>query len=483
MATSTPNDPAATRAAKNAANTAAPTLVLLAAAVGFFMVILDTTVVNVALGRIQSTFDAGVNGLEWVVDAYALVFAGLLLAGGALGDRFGVRRLFATGLATFTAASVACGAAPSLGTLIAARVLQGVGAALLLPASLSALRHAYPNAQARSRAVGLWTTAGSAGLAIGPVIGGVLVDTLGWRSIFWLNLPVGLVAIALVRRAVAPGTTHAAAERVNVPGQLAGVAGLSALAFALIEGPAQGWTASPVLIAGAVALIGLVAFVVLERTHEPPLIPLRLWRNHGFSAATSIGFIVNFSFYGLIFFLGLFLQQYRHLSPLRTGLLFLPLTASVIAANLLSGPWMAKHGPRAPMRTGHLIALAGFAGLALRGATGGDAEFMGYLLVVGFGTGLVVPSMVAAVMAAAPTQDAGIAAGALNTSRQIGGVFGVALLGSLVATTHDYPFAMRAGGLGAGLLLLLGLALTLGFVKAGWPAGHTGEWERALVIE
>jgi MFS transporter, DHA2 family, methylenomycin A resistance protein len=441
------------------------------------MVILDTTVVNVALQPIAHSFGAGVSGLQWVVDSYAVVFASLLLAAGAISDRVGARPTLLSGMLLFTTASVLCGAAPTLWTLVAARVVQGVGAALLIPASIAAIRHAFPDPARRSWALGLWTTSGSSALAAGPVVGGLLVSWLGWRSVFWVNLPVGLVAAALARANIpAPDADHPDANSrtsFNVSANIAGALALATLSFGLIEGPPRGWSAAPVVASLTVAIVAATIFGMLERRHPQPLVPRHLWRHRPFVAATAIGWIANFAYYGLVFALGVVLERWRHLSPLATGLAFLPLTVSVMAANVFSGRWTARVGSRAPMAAGLLTASVGLLGLAAAGGAAPYPTLGVLLLLVGFGMGLTVPAMTALVLTAVPRADAGVAAGILNASRQIGGVVGVAILGALVSTSAALTSGLSTSGLIAGCGTALGCLLAITMTRAPAPVART----------
>ncbi|HUO09231.1 MAG TPA: MFS transporter [Phycisphaerae bacterium] len=442
-----------------------PRLTLAAAATAFFMVILDTTVVNVALGPMQSSLNADVANSQWIVDSYALIFAGLLLAGGAITDRFGARHTFTAGLALFTLSSVLCGAAPTLSFLIAARILQGIGAALLLPASLAALRHAIPNPAQRSKALGLWAATGSSALAAGPVLGGILIQLLGWRSIFWINLPVGLLAIFFAWTST-PDTTNDNPQPLNLPANALGILALASLSYAFIEFPNH--PDSPLAqISIPLALLSAAAFILIELRHKNPLIPKPLWKHPPFITVTTIGFLGNFAYYGLVFFLGLFLERNLSFSPLHTGLCFLPLTASTISANPISGRWTAHRGSRGPMLTGQL--LTGLALLSLAFTHQNFPLMLAFLFPIGFGMGLIVPAITSAALSSVDPAQSGIAAGILNTSRQIGGVLGVALTGLLLAHNRPYPSALSLGSTTCGALLLASTLLTLNFVTAHTP--------------
>lgn len=289
-------------------------IAFLAVCLGYFVTILDTTIVKVALPSIRRQFGTTVSDLQWVVDGYALVFAALLLSAGALGDRMGSRRLFLVGLAIFALGSALCGAAPALWTLQAARVVQGIGAAVAVPTSLALLRHLYPDPAARARALGLW--GGVAGIAAGagPVVGGVLVSGLTWRSVFVVNVPIGLVAVLLTLRCV-PEAPRQQERSLDLGAQCVGIVALAALTVAFITGGASGWT-SPLLPGGIVlGVIATITFIAVERRSSDPMLPLGLFASPHFSAGNAVGFLINFGFYGELFLLSLFFQQVRAYAP------------------------------------------------------------------------------------------------------------------------------------------------------------------------
>jgi MFS transporter, DHA2 family, methylenomycin A resistance protein len=422
---------------------------LVAASLGFAVIQLDVSVVNVAIKPIGASLGGGVSALQWVVNAYTVAFAALILTAGALGDRVGAKRVFVGGFAVFTAASALCGLAPGLPTLIGARALQGVGAAVLGPCSLTLINHSYPQARERVRALGLWAAGASVALSAGPLIGGILTATLGWRVIFFINAPIGAAGIYLTQR-WAIQTPRSAHRRVDVPGQVAGVVALAALAAATIEGGARGFGAWPVLAGYGVAVLSAVAFVVIEARRAHPMLPLRLFRSPTFSAATAVGLLVNVGFYGLIFVLSLYFQRQQQLSPLQTGLAFAPMTAAVTVANILSGRLARRVPPAWIIGGGSAFMAAGYA--SLLGIQAGTAypSLVGSLLACGFGIGVLVPAMTSALLGSAEPSRSGVASGTLNSARQTGSVIGVALFGSLIA-----------GRLVPGLHVALAIAVTL----------------------
>ncbi|SEG73720.1 MFS transporter, DHA2 family, methylenomycin A resistance protein [Actinacidiphila yanglinensis] len=434
---------------------------LTAASLGFLMVGLDATIVNVALPTLGREWGAGLTSLQWVVDGYTLMFAALQLIGGTLSDRLGARRAYGCGLALFVLASLACGLAASPGMLVAARFVQGVGAAVQLPASLAMVRHAYAAPAARARAVGVWAASGGAAVAAGPVLGGLLLERFEWRSLFLVNLLFGAVALVATARAYAPppGTRR----RLDLPGQAAVTLALSGLTFGLIEGGTLGWTAAPVLAALAVAVAGGAGFAGWERRAPEPMLPPRLFADPVVSAVGVAGFAQNFAYYGIVFLLSLFLQEERGHSALATGLAFLPMSAAAMLANVYGGRLAARLGPRLPLVGGQLLFAAGLLALLAAGPSASVRSICLATVPVGLGGGAAVPAMTGAILDAVPSDYAGTASAHLNTARQVGGAVGVALFGALVAS-HFLP----------GLRLSLVLAAAALMVGAAVTARHTG---------
>jgi DHA2 family methylenomycin A resistance protein-like MFS transporter len=428
-------------------------LTILATSLGFVLVQLDVSIVNIGLARIGTRLGVGMAGLEWVVDAYALSFASLMLSAGSLGDRLGARRSFIAGFALFVGASFACGIASGAAALIAARAVQGVGAAALVPSSLALLNHAcHGDGQRRARAVGLWTAAGSVALAAGPVLGGLTIDTLGWRSIFLANVPIGVIGIWMTRRWVEE--TEVGNSALDPAGQALGAIALCAMTSAVVEGGASGIARPVVLALAALALAAGGVFLLVEARARQPMLPLAFFRLPGFSPATVVGFVVNFTLYGAIFAFNLFLQRLAHYSPLGSGLAFLPFPAALLVANLCAGPLVARYGARLPMAAGLALAAAGFALLSTVTARTTWLHMLPGLIALPAGIGTAVPAMTTALLSSVPRQRAGVASGVLNTVRQAGGAIGVALFGSLLA--HDGASGMHV----AFLLALVLLAAT-----------------------
>ncbi|GAA3935556.1 MFS transporter [Streptomyces gulbargensis] len=446
---------------------ARPGLTLFAACLGFVVVILDVSVVNVATKALAEDFGDSLSGLEWVINGYTLTFAAFLLTAGSLGDRFDPKRIFIAGFGLFALTSLACGAAPSLVTLIVARIVQGVGAAMIVPSSLSLVNTNFPDAAGRTRAVSLWAAAGGLALALGPVVGGVLVDSLGWRSIFYVNVPIAAVGILLVRAYALPATRTPAAgaparRSLDLPGQILAVLALGALTGAIVEANSQGWTSPLVLSCAAVFLLSLAAFLAVERRSADPMLPLHLFRRRAFSSTSLIGVLLNFSFYGLIFVFSLYFQQVWAYSPLGAGLAFLPMTAAIMAANLACGPLVKRYGARAVLLTGNTLAAVGYLATVPFVDSPSYPVMIVQFVVAGFGIGLVVPSMTNAMLGAVDPANAGIASGVLNASRQLGGLIGVAVMGLLVgqASAGHFLSGLRAALVWAVVALAAGAVLS-----------------------
>lgn len=451
--------------------------VLATVSVGFVVTQLDVTIVNIALPEIGANLHANVAGLQWVVDAYTLAFAVLMLSAGALGDRFGARRLYAAGIVLFALASLACGVASGAPMLVAARALQGIGAAAMLPNSLALLNQSYGHdPKLRARAVGLWTAAGAISIAAGPVAGGLLIAAFGWRSIFLVNLPIcaaGFLATLLwVPRpeAAVPATAHpetAGPETapptprgIDLSGQTLAIVALTAFVAAVIEWRPLGL--SHPLVAGGFVLAALAgsAFVAVEARASAPMLPLSLFAGRSFSAAVLFGICVNMTYYGMVFVLSLYLQRVRGYTALQAGLAFLPLTGGFLISNVASGWVVGRFGVRVPMIAGAITAGLGYGLLHLVDAS---TPLIGLLLpfvLIPSGMGLAVPAMTTAVLASAQASRAGTASAVLNTARQAGGAVGVAAFGALAsgaAATQIVSGMQAATAISVGLLAFAGV--------------------------
>ncbi|MEV3991635.1 MFS transporter [Streptomyces sp. NPDC049837] len=427
-----------------------------AALLGFALITLDTSVVNVALPAMGGDLGGGMTGLQWVVDAYTLAFAALLLSTGALADRVGASRAYAAGVVVFTLASAACGLAPGLPALIAARVVQGLAAAVMLPASLALVREAYADPVRRARAVSLWAAGGTVAVALGPVAGGALTSAWSWRWIFFINLPLGLLALALMVRVTRSRPRPAP---LDIPGQLTATLALGALTFAAIEGGREGWWAL------GVALGAFAAFFVIEARHPHPVVPLGLFRSTTVAVSVAAGSAASVAFYGMVFVFSLFFQQVRGLSPLGAGLMFLPMTGLLAGVNILSAKVAARHGARLPIVAGQVVAVGGMLLLLYVDGDTPLALVAVALVPLALGCGLALPPLIAAMMEAVPAERAGTAAGLLNAVRQTAGGLSIAVFGSLVAGGAGEPGG-RAGGFVHGMRVSLVLGIVLMTVTA-----------------
>jgi DHA2 family methylenomycin A resistance protein-like MFS transporter len=414
---------------------------------GFFLVLLDTTALNVAIAAMEHEFGGVISGLQWVVNSYTLVFASLLLVCGATGDRFGARLLYQGGLLLFTGTSLLCALSPGINFLIGMRILQGLGAAMMLPASLSLLSHAFPKPEERAHAVAFWASMVSLGFAAGPVLGGLLTSCFGWRSIFWINVPVGILALTMVRRFVTearvPNPRH-----IDWAGQFMLSLALFCLTYALIQAGKAGWGAPSIVTAFALAILFAILFVLIERRSSFPVMPGNLFSKPAFSICVLIGLVLNFSMYGILFVESLYLQNVRHLSALAAGLIILPFTGLPTITTRLIGNRNGGSHIKPRLIIGQLIAVVGAATLGFEcWATGYWPILLGFGLL-GVAMGFIMPAMTAGVLISAPTHMSGLASGILNSSRQVGGVLGVALMGTFMQRLQTQ-----------GLLISFGLTL------------------------
>ncbi|MEU2711953.1 MFS transporter [Streptomyces sp. NPDC007205] len=423
-----------------------PTAALVAAVLGFFVITLDVSGVNVALPAVGHDLGGSLSGLQWVADSYTLMFAALMLSAGTFSDAVGARRAYGWGLAVFTLASLACGAAPALGALTAARVVQGTAAAVMVPASLALIRQAFSDPDERARGIALWTVGGAVAIAAGPVLGGLLTTEWSWRAVFFLNVPAGLASLLTLMRA-ARSPRHTA--EFDLPGQLTAVLALAALTFAVIEGGHHGFTGAVTASAGLAVVAG-AGFVTLQARRRTPMLPLELFRRRGVSVPVVAGFACNAAFYGGVFVLSLFFQEQRGQSAFSAGLMFVPMAVITANFNYLSPKLVSRHGPRAVVVAGLLTGALGSGGLAAVDA--GTPPWVTAVLMVplGIGGALAMPALTTLMLDSVPAERAGTAAALLNTSRQMGGALSIAVFGALLASGF-------APGMRESLLLAVGL--------------------------
>ncbi|MEN4921170.1 MFS transporter [Achromobacter spanius] len=432
---------------------------LITLAIGFVMAMLDVTVVNVALPSIALQFDVPLTDLVWIVDGYTLTFAALLLVAGALADRYGARTIYLAGLGVFTAASLLCGLAPDSATLIAARMLQGIGAALFMPSSLSLLTHAYDDEQVRNRMLAAWSAIVAVAGASGPLLGGVLIHQFGWRGIFLINIPLGLAGLWLARSRIAPAPRRPRA--LNPASHLLGVVALTALCYALIQGNAYGWTSAPIAATAALCLAAVVLLVRRERRHPEPIIPRALFATPQFAAANGVGFLINLAAYGQLFLLSLFLQQARGADALQTGIQLVPMLAVFSIGNFASGRVSGRWNVSASLLGGVSLAAAMSAtGIFVFSPGIAYWPFAIVIALANLGVGIAVPAMTSIVMQVSGKQHANSAAAALNANRQSGALVGVAVMGAILHLMPDWSASLPSayGVIALGYLAAAGLA-------------------------
>jgi len=395
------------------------------------MLMLDIAVVNTALPHIASSLDAGISGLQWVVDAYTVALAAVVLTSGSIADRLGRRRVFASGLVLFTAASLLCGMAGSIEMLDAARAIQGIGGAILFATSLSLLADAFPEWKERSKALAVYGATIGASFAVGPAVGGAITSYLGWRWVFYVNVPVGIAAIAATYRWVRE-SRDPNARRIDWAGQTALIGGLFLLVLALLRGNEDGWGSPAIVAEIAGAAVLLVAFLAIESRVKEPMLPLGLFRIKEFSGAQIAAFSISASFFAIFLYMTLYLQQILGLSPIKAGLVYLPATVLIFVVSGASASLLEKVSAGALIVVGLALVSVGLALGVLATATSSWAMLLPALMVGGLGTGLFNPAVSAVALGSAPPEQSGLAAGVNDTFRQAGIAVGVALFGALI---------------------------------------------------
>ncbi len=434
-----------------------------------FLTFLDNTIVSVGLANVQSDLHAGVTSLQWVVNGYALTFAAFMLAAGMLGDILGRKRIMLAGVAVFCAGSVVAALATNVDWLIAGRIIMGIGAAASEPGTLSIIRHVYPDEETRADAVGVWAAVSGLALALGPVIGGALVGFSSWRAIFWFNLGFGVVAFVLAAVTV-PETADRQGRSIDFAGCLFAAAFLSSLSFAVIQGEDAGYTAPWIVALFVVCGLSGLAFVVTERRVESPMLDLTLFRRPPFAGSNFVAFVAYFGTFSIFFFTALYLQVVVGASAYQTAIDFLPMAAGLIIASGLTGPLVARIGPRVPMTVGCLLAGGGI--LLASAVLGPNVDFstLGWVLpIAGIGLGMLLVPVTSVPLTVVPPERSGMAASATNTSREMGAVFGVAVLGSIVNAklTGDLAARLKAIGIPPNFQSLVEHAIQTGGTSGG----------------
>jgi EmrB/QacA subfamily drug resistance transporter len=455
------------------------TLALLALTLGVFLVTLNVTIVIVALPEISRDLDAGADTSAWIIDAYNLVGASLLLSAGFFADRFGRRRMLVAGYVLFTGGALLCAVAPGIGWLLAFRVLQAVGGTALTPTSLAIVANLYPDARERARAIGIWGVSSGIGLGIGPIIGGGVADASGWRAVFAVNAAIGLAALVAVL-CVVPASRSPVARRLDLAGQLLAVAFLASLTFGLIEAARFGWASPQILGIFAAGIVLGYAFLRVEARTEEPLLDLRFFRDRQFSGATFITVAAFFAFGGFIYENTLFLERGRGYSALATGLLTLPAALPTLAGGPISGWLVATRGPRGVLAASTFTMGVALAALALLPGDAPIAAFLGCYLLLGIGYGVLNAPLSAVAVASMPSDQAGVAAAVVSSGRNVGIVLGIAALGSLVAarlpdaaTVDEFASALTPAYLVAAAVLAVATLVARGTLRAVPPGSAT----------
>ncbi|GAB6254389.1 MFS transporter [Bacillus cereus] len=437
--------------------------ILVSLAMGFIMATLDVTVVNVAVADIQEKLQISLSSTTWIVDGYMLFFASLLLAGGSLANRYGAKNIYLIGLTIFVIASVLCALAPTGTILIVARSIQGVGAALFMPSSLSLLAISYPDANKRAKMFGIWSAIVSISSGLGPFVGGVLVNTFGWRSIFLINIPIGIIGLLMAYFIVtsSPGKKG----NLNIFNHILGIITLAGLSFTLIEGPSLGWSSSSIIIALIVTIVTATLFISIERRVKDPIIPMKLFNNSSFSSANLVGFLINFALFGGIFMFGLFLQKAKGASPFIAGVELLPIMAVFVIGNLLFARLTTRLGVKIPMLVS--ITIAGIGSLLLMFSVSSAPYWILAVIyaIANLGVGVAVPAMTATVMQAAGKEHANIAGATLNANRQVGALVGVAIMGVVLHEAHSWYNGATIAFLVMSIAYLVASFLTWRFVR------------------
>lgn len=456
---------------------------LVAVALATFMTYLDNNIINVAIPVIQEDLGLTSSGMEWVVSSYILTFAGLMLVGGRMADLYGRRRLFLAGLGIFTISSLAAGLSGDVGTLIASRAVQGVGAALLTPATLAIISATFTDKRERNVAVGIWGAVGALALAAGPLLGGLLSDHVSWEWIFFINVPLGLITAGIAVWAI-DESRDPVTRRLDLSGLVASTLALSTLTFALIEGISRGWTSAPILLSFAVAAVSALAFIAIEATTTDPMVDIALFRDRVFTGAIVSLMLWAFGLFGIYFFTSLYLQGVLDFSPTRAGLTFVPMALFMAVAAASSDAIARRFGAHRSVTFGMALMGAAIASVALFGQDAGMLDLMPSFIAIGIGGGLTIP-LTATVLGVMPADQAGVASGVFNTSRELAGLLGITVIGVILSSREDSllsaghtPVDAFLGGYRLGLVIAG--ALVVAGAVAAWAALRKAETEPVI---
>ncbi len=444
---------------------------LVAVGLATFMTYLDNNIVNVAIPDIQRELHLSVAGLEWVVSGYILTFAGLLLAGGRLADAFGRRRLFLIGLGVFSAASLFAGLAGDVNALVAARAVQGIGAALVTPTTLAIISATFTDTRARNTAVGIWSGVGALALAVGPLLGGVLTQHVSWEWIFYINVPVGAATMLLGGWAIQE-SRESVARRLDVPGLVTSAVALFALTYALIEGHDKGWTSTTITAAFGMAAVAVLVFVMVERRSAAPMVEVALFGQRAFSGGISALMMWAFGLFGIYFFTSLYLQGVLGFSPTKAGAAFVPMALLMAVSAVLSEKVAQRMGAHRSTALGMLAMAVGIGSIAMLGKDTSLISLMPSFLVIGIGGGMTIP-LTATVLGVMPVDQAGVASAVFNASREVAGLLGITVIGAVLAGRQSS--ALRAGHSATDAFLSgyrSGLIVAAVLVAAGGVAGY-----------
>ncbi|MEM9243810.1 MAG: MFS transporter [Pseudomonadota bacterium] len=435
---------------------------LLSLCTGFFMVIMDAAIVNVALPNIATGLNTTISWLQWIVNGYTLMFASLLLMAGYMSDQFGAKKLFQGGVVVFTLVSFLCGLSNSAWMLTLFRFLQGAAAAFMVPTSLALLNASFPDEATRARAIGIWASTGGIALTSGPIIGAVLTALFSWHAIFFVNIFFGLISFIFTAIFVMNPMANPPENKFDSIGQLFGIISIAALAFVLIEIGPTAWYSSKIIVSFCVFMIGTIGFIITELKVKAPMLPLKFFKHKNFSISAIAGMVINISFYGALFILPLYFHRIRHYTVMMTGLALLPFMVTCTFSSYFSGKISAVIGPKAPMRYGLFLAGIGFIIMVI--IVKYELLYPWFIIafvIASFGLGLVMPAATVAIIRSVSHHQAGMASGVFNTSRQIGSLIGVAIFGTIIVESSVFIFGVELSFIIAAVVLLFACLLTM----------------------